>query len=566
VSRALALLIVLRSVGNWRAFWRSGRGSAIAWLGKLYVLLIVLGAAIAWTSAVWYSLTSSPNDFLSTRLWLFVRELTAMAPLLLSLSLLVTGGFSLFAKPFGFSPAEKDFLCAGPFRRRQLVNYKIGAALEGQVLMSFLVAAPLGATLSRRIAVFVGSLLLFNFVQLFSLVASLVGALLRFQDPRGLRRFGITMVTLFAALAFVWRRFGKSINDVIVLARQLERSGTWRAATSPLRWFIELMLADRLWPDLVKWSAICLLLNVFLFVIVYVLDARLQVRSQEDDVRAGAGEEEHEEMAVAGSKPTRRALPLLPRWQGLGPIAWRQAMDVFRRPERVAFALLMYGILIFVLFAVTRGGKELLFLPTLDGRTEINLAGAWLCGLAAIFLTTFIALGLSFDFRADIDQIDVLKVLPIEPIVLTAGQLLVPVVLAAVMQWLALVVLVVGLRSLPSGILVASAFVPPVSVALIAIENLATFWFPMRQTPGAKAEPFEQFGHVLIYPLVRLVCYSAALSAIFVVATGAYLLFNHSALAAFAAAWLTLAAGGTGLVFLVARAFDEFDVARCSSA
>ena len=38
---------------------------------------------------------------------------------------------------------------------------------------------------------------------------------------------------------------------------------------------------------------------------------------------------------------------------------------------------------------------------------------------------------LSFDFRRDMGQIDVLKAIPIEPIVLTAGQLFVPVVTAA---------------------------------------------------------------------------------------------------------------------------------------
>jgi hypothetical protein len=572
LSRALFLLIALRIMAGWRNFWRSGRGSVVAWLGKLYILLILLGAAIAWASAVWcssffwHNLKSSPDDLLSAQLWSIIRAVTDVAPLLLLVSLLLTVGFSLFAGPIVFNPAEVDFLCAGPFRRRQLVNYKIGAALEGQALMSFLVAAPSGATLSRRLAVFLGSLLLFNFFQLVSLVASQSGALLGLQDARGLRRLGIVLGTFFAALALVWGRFGITFRDVMAIAGQLERSNVWRPATSQLRWFIEVMLADRVWPDLVKWSGLCVLVNSFLFMIVHLLDARLHARQEDEDVRATADENGMEEIGAAAPERAPRALPLFARCQGLGPVAWRQGMDVLRRPERIAFAVIMYAVLIFLLFALTRGGRELLFIPTFDGRTEINTSGATLCGIMAILLTTFIALGLSFDFRADIGQIDVLKVLPIEPIILTAGQLLVPVVLAALMQWLALAVLAIGLRSLPSGIVIASAFVPLSSLVLMSIENLATFWFPMRQTPGVKPEPFEQFGHVLIYPLVRMVCYCAALVAIGVVATGAYFVFGQSAVASLAAAWLTLAVGGAGLVFLLSRAFDEFDVARCIGA
>jgi hypothetical protein len=163
-------------------------------------------------------------------------------------------------------------------------------------------------------------------------------------------------------------------------------------------------------------------------------------------------------------------------------------------------------------------------------------------------------------------QIDVLKALPIEPIVLTAGQLFVPVVIAAVMQWLAMAVMAIALRSVPAGLWVAAAFVPPVSVVLMAIENLPTFWFPLRQSPGTKPEPFELIGHVLIHPLLRMAGYCAAVVATLVVSAGAYFLFGQRVFAALSAAWLTLAAGGSCLVVLLAHVFDRFDVTRDVSA
>ncbi len=564
MSRALALLIALRSLASWRTFWRSGRQSIIVWLGKLYVLLCVFGAGAGWIVAVWYSLTSRQDDFMSAGLLSFVTEAAHAAPLILLVVLLFTGMLSLFEKPFPFSPAEVDFLRGGPFHRRQLLNYKIGAAFTGQVLFSFLLAAPSGAALSGIIPAFVGTLLLLNLLLLVSLVASFLGTMLGFQDSRGLFRLAFVLAILSAALAFVWIRFGKSVDDLIAINRQVERSPLWAIATSPLRWFVEVTLAKRLWPDLVQFSALCVLVNGLLFVTVHLLDARLQERAEQDAAHVAG-----DDFAQTSRVPPQRApwaLPLLSSCRGLGPIAWRQSIHVMRKPAQSALAILMYGVLIFLLFSLTRGGRELLFLPTLDNRAEINTAGAWICGIAAVTLSMLIASGLAFDFRADMGQIDVLKGLPIAPIVMTAGQLIVPVVIAAVLQWLALVVIAIGLKSAPTALWIAAAFVPPVSVNVMAIENLPTFWFPMRHLQGSKPEPFELLGHVLVYPLVRMLIYTAAIVATFVMSAGAYFLFGHSPVAALAAAWFTLAAIGTGLVMLLAQTFDEFDVSRAVPA
>jgi len=481
-----------------------------------------------------------------------------VAPLPLLLFLLWIGIVSVFEKPFRFSPSEVDFLCAGPFDRRQLLNYKYGAAFSGLVVMSFL-TAPLGMAVSGLIPVFVGSLLLLSFFHLFSLVASSLGTMLGLHDPRGLRRLAFTLAFVCAMLAVLWVRFGESALNPIEVYRQVERSLGWRAATSPLRWFVEVILARQLWPDLLEWSALCLLVNGLLFVTVHVLDARLEGRAEADHERAADQEAGH---PVSDRAPW--ALPLLSRCQGLGPIAWRQSMNVVRRPQQIGIALLMYGMLLFLLFALTR--TAILFLPTLDGHLEINPAGARVCGAFAIVLPMFIASGLSFDFRGDMGQIDVLKALPIEPIVLTAGQLFVPVVIATVMQWLAMAGMAIALGSVPAGLWVAAAFAPPVSVVLMAIENVPTFWFPLRQTPGTRPEPFELLGHALVHPLLRMAGYCAAVVATSMVSAGAYFLFGQRVFAALAAAWLTLAAGGAVLVALLAHMFDRFDVTRDVSA
>jgi hypothetical protein len=529
-------------------------------LGKLWVLVLLIGAAIGWVSAIWYSLTLDQNNPLRAWVVSTVGDAARAAPLPLLLFLLWTGILTVFEKPFQFSPTEVDFLLAGPFRRRQLVNYKIGAAFSGQVLISLL-AAPAGTVVSGPIPVFVGSLLLLSFLHLFSLVAGLLGTTLGLHDSRGIRRLAITIAFVCGTLAILWVRFGKSLESPIEVYRQVAGSPVSMAATSPLRCFVEVILAKRLWPDLVVWSSLCLLMNGLLFVTVHVLDARLEGRVLEDDRRA-AGEEPGRPV----SQRVPWALPLLARCRGLGPIAWRQSMNALRKPEQIGVAMLMYGILMFLLFMLALGSTAILFLPTLDGHREINPVGARICGTFVIVLSMLIASGLSFDFRGDMGQIDVLKALPIEPIVLTAGQLFVPVVVAAVMQWLALAVMAIALKSVPAALWVAAAFVPPLSVVLMAIENLPAFWFPSRQAPGTTPEPFELLGRVLVHPLLRLAGYCAAAVATLVVSAAAYFLFGQRISAALIAAWLTLVAGGFGLVGLLAHAFDRFDVTRDVSA
>ena len=84
-------------------------------------------------------------------------------------------------------------------------------------------------------------------------------------------------------------------------------------------------------------------------------------------------------------------------------------MNVVRRPDQIGVAFVIFGMFIFVLFKLTLGSEAILFLPTLDGHIEINPVAARSADALAIVLPMFIASGLSFDFRGDMGQIDVLK-------------------------------------------------------------------------------------------------------------------------------------------------------------
>lgn len=555
MSRALVLLNWLRNIAGWRFFFQGRQGSAGALLGKILVLLFLLGSALGWLSAVGYGLMSDQNDPLKAWLRPAVREMAHVAPLPLLLFLLLSGILSMFERPFKFSPTEVDLLYAGPFRRGQLLNYKIGAALYNQVAISFLMAAPLGPSVSGVVPVFVGSVLLFSFFHLFALTTGSLGTLAGFHDERGRRRLAVTVGFFAVVPAILWFGFGSSDAGPIEVYREFARARGWRAATAPLRWFIETMLAERLWPDFAMWSSLCLLVNGILFMTVHRLDARVEAKAEANDRQAP-----EEEALPQVSNRVPWALPLRSRYRGVGPIAWRQCMNVARRPHEFGATLLMYGLTILMLFGLTIGSHSILFLPTLDGHRELNPVGARLCGAFAVMLPMLLASRLPFDFRGDVGRIDVLKALPIGPLAVTSGQLFVPIVIASVMQWSAIAAAAIALRSVPEGLWIAAAFVPPVSVVLMAIENLPTFWFPIRQTPGRTPEPFEMIGLVLLHPLLRLAGYCAALVMTFAVSVGVYFVFGQRLTPALIGAWITLAASGFGLIALLAHVFDRFDV------
>lgn len=559
MSRALVLLIWSRHVGALRYFWRSGRGSAVAFLGKALILGYLLSIALTWGYSAWYALTKPADDPIRTWLRSWVERNGRVVSIPCSLFFLVTAVAMVLERPFRFSPTEVDFLQAGPFSRRQLVTYKISAGLSGVVFLTLLVA-PAGAVALPFLSSFAGALLLLTFYCLVQLVVASLGTMVGPRVGEAPIRCALSLAVLGAVGALFWFAFGKVHDDPVALYRTITQSPGWRLALAPLRPFFEVLLAKRLWPDLVLWVLPCLAINGGLLAAIYALDARLQL--QEDEAERSAAESAPESTAVA--RP-RWSLPLTSLGHGAGSVAWRQAMDVVRSPNRVAFALGTHGFVLVFAYAIVRYARALLFLPTIDGSLEVNPAGVWICGLLAVMVPMMIAAGLAFDFRGDMGRMDVLKALPMAPLAVTAGQLFVPVVIASAMQWVLIGVIALALRSAPAGLWVAVAFAPPVSVVLMAIENLPSFWFPLRQTPGAKPEPFEALGHILLHPFLRMIGYAVTAGATSLAAVLALFLFGRD-VAALVAAWLALAASGAGLVALLAHTFDRFDVTQDATA
>ena len=121
-----------------------------------------------------------------------------------------------------------------------------------------------------------------------------------------------------------------------------------------------------------------------------------------------------------------------------------------------------------------------------------------------VIMTMVVPTLLPFDFRGDVDRMDLLKVLPVPAWRLVVGQLLTPVVVVTLLQ--CLVVTLVLLFLSPGKLwwlLVGCAFFVPLNFLIFAIENLLFLWFPSRlvaNTPG----DFQVLGRQVLLWLAKL--------------------------------------------------------------
>jgi hypothetical protein len=186
--------------------------------------------------------------------------------------------------------------------------------------------------------------------------------------------------------------------------------------------------------------------------------------------------------------------------------------------------------------------------------------------ITLLAMTTFtLPSMLTYDFRGDIDRMDVLKSLPIAPSRLVLGQLIAPVLLGSLAQLFLLLLLQFVLGGVGLILLLTLLFALPVNALLFALENLLFLWFPTRQMATTGAD-FEQVGRTFLLLLSKIFLLGCGLAVASVPTVLTYflveLLGGPAKTAAGAVAWLMLAALTGLLLPVLALAFENFDVAR----
>jgi ABC-2 type transport system permease protein len=528
-------------------------------LGRLLTLkgalLAILGGTffVLWAASVCFAQAATPRSGFEP---LYVQR---SGPGVLLVYCVLNVLLSPVERGVYFSPAEVNFLFPAPFGRRSLLGYKVVFNVIIGLPSSLVLSAISYGFSTSFLRAFVGMTLIVLFMQLFTMAVNLIAVSAGARLYSRGRKFLLVAVLALAAL-ILWRVAGDPPRWDFRALLRVENTVEWQAVTLPLTWFFKTFTAETLWPDLVKYAALGLLVNGVLLGVVFALDAHYmeasaaasaKIYARIQRVRSGAG-------GAAPPGKVRFTLPMLPSLGGVGTLCWRQLTTTLRMPGRLFVVVMMFFAVLVVSQAVN--------LPQEFGTLTAVLAGAIVLG-TAIFLTALIP----FDFRGDVDRIALLKTLPIPPWRVALGQVLAPVVIVTAVQWLVLLAVYVwglggprrpGTLQPGTVLLLCGLFAVPVNGLLFSLENLLFLLFPTRVLANNPAD-FQATGRNILLTLAKV----TVLGGVFLLAVlmgGLVSLFFP--ILGCVVAWVTIALFTAPLLPLIGWAFTIYDVSRDTPA
>ncbi len=155
-----------------------------------------------------------------------------------------------------FSPAEIDFLFAGPFHRRDLLLFHLFRKGMGLVLLSLAMSlTPFAFFFPRWLSFFVGLTLSLAFLNLASLAVSLARLIVAERAHTRARKLVLILVTTMAAVALPQAITRTPVFRFADLAASFRATWPGRVLLAPFEVFSNAMLAERWFPDLAGWAA-----------------------------------------------------------------------------------------------------------------------------------------------------------------------------------------------------------------------------------------------------------------------------------------------------------------------
>ncbi len=471
-----------------------------------------------------------------------VRTIAPFAILGFCLSNLFTS-FGDSAIPF--SGAEVDFLFTGPFSRRSLLGYKIAKTALGTTFTTLIFSILLLRYSASWFACCLGIWLTVQFMQLFAMAVIMVGQTIGERAYTGTRRALLIAAAALALVAVAPTLAAHLHSKPLTLMTQIHDTIAGRVLLAPFDVFANTITARP--PDLLKWAIPAFLINLLMLAIVIGLDANyletaatVSQRRYERRQRARSG-------GIArlsdGNGP-RFSVIQLPRWARAGPIAWRQLIGAARSSRALFILLLIIGSAAAAFVAQLHSGGSAASLGKMIGTV------GW---MNVVFISM-----LKFDFRDELDRLDLLRSLPVSPIAVAAAEVFTPVAVLTAMQATLLIAVAVCFKHAWQFVIPAAVFAVPFNVLHVGIENLLFLMFPLRSA-GLIAGDMQLFGRQMVIFCCKFFLLLTGLSVAAAVGTVGYILGHQSWLAFGAVAWVALSLAAAATIPLLARAYSRFD-------
>ncbi len=326
-----------------------------------------------------------------------------------------------------FSQAEVQFLFSGPFTRRQVLAYKLTNQILLTLPISLFMCFGARAVSGGLLQSWTGVALILIFLQLFGIAVNFIASVLGQWAYSRTRRVVLLLVLVVVAAALVPVLRSERPLPTLDSLQQMEQSDVVQVLVTPARWFVRVLTA-RHFVDWLIFTALALAVDVGLLVLVFLLDAGYV------EAAATASERRYARLqrmrsggiaAVSGPARVRYSLPDLPWWGGIGPVAWRQLTAASR-----GYRSLLLLLFIILLSAV---GPTIGYL-TDDHKGDIDLAMPWTLVGIGLAMSTLMSQLFPYDFRSDVDRIEVLKTWPIPAWRIAVGQLVTPALCNSVFQ------------------------------------------------------------------------------------------------------------------------------------
>ncbi|MCI0462816.1 MAG: putative ABC exporter domain-containing protein [Gemmataceae bacterium] len=535
-----------------RALWLLGWLRLVGWLRRIGrslttvrgALLVVVGALVFLPWVLSPLLVDAPptRDLEPVQRW---GPLVLAGYCLLNLLLASEGALT-------FSPAEVNFLFPGPLGRRQLLGYKLLSVVSGGLLTAVLMALFLRHLTSNLLAGLLGLFLTTLFLQLLPMALALVASSIGARAYNRQRKIVLLLVALAVVIALVPHLGELTGRDRERALAELEQSPIVQTLLAPFGWFVQAFTAEQLWPDLLQYLGLSLLVNVVLVGLIFLLDAHYLEASATASERVYARLERLRRggpaaLSLGNPGKARLAVPALPWWGGIGPIVWRQLVTLAR--SLLALVTVMVLAVVFALPPV---------MAESGGPDTGPILALTLIGLMALFISPL----LPFDFRGDLDRLEVLKTLPLAPWRIALGQVVVPALVLTLVQLLMLGGLQLYWGKGEPLLLAAMAFGPVLNLLLVLLDNLLFLWFPTRQPTAATPGDLQTMGRQMVLWMAKMVALAGMLFFAFLFGAAAFVLGGQSVVVGGITGWVVLAGCVVGLVPLLALAFRRFDVSR----
>ena len=450
-----------------------------------------------------------------------------------------------------YSPAEVNFLFPGPYSSRQILLYRMVGGTFAAILTSVIMATAFAHHASHFYSAVVGLFLALELLYLFSMSIGLLAGTL------GALAFGfwrkVVLIGLLLLAASVFYPLGESVLSLPPeqIASKLISNPIFAVILIPFRPAVMAFASDGLIAELLPWTALGLLVNGSFLLLNLLLNARFLEVSAHTSAKVYAKLQKNRAGDLSNFVGKARfTLPMLPWLGGAGPVFWRQTLSASRTFQRLLALFLLFLIPVGT-FLISSNG------PSLD--SNMRPALVIIVGIA-LFAPTMIG----YDFRTDLDRMEELKALPLAAGSIVVGELLTPLMILCVGEWLALGLVIAAAGAIPEGLASLALALIPLNLILVSIENLYFLWFPFRQT-AINALDVQSMGRQILLLFAKMI--TVVVIAGIAVALGwlGYYASGEVFGVGLGVTWVTMMALGLGILPLLTLAFSQFDVTEVTA-